>query len=154
MRTLHIVILASFLAGVLASCNPCDHLDCAIDDYYATLRIVDPSGDKDLAFGPDAIYDPAKIEFYTLNGSDTSFFESQLKKYPGTTFDSVLSVLLFPETTLPVYMKLNGSDTDTLAVSYNTKKSRCCGTITQMTNLRVNNTTDLPGGQGPQNIKK
>lgn len=149
-----------FFAGMLLlitgfySCSRCDMLDCLYSNYYFTFRVVDRVQHNDLLFGTNALYDPAKIQFYTLNGTDTSFFDAVSEKYAGTGFDSVLTAGFFPETTLPVYMKLNESDTDTLAIAYKTYKTQCCGIITEITNIRVNNTVDLPVGYGPQSISK
>jgi len=41
-----------------------------------------------------------------------------------------------------------------LNISYKTTQTKCCGTITEITNFRYNNAVDIPGGQGNTRIKK
>jgi hypothetical protein len=51
-------------------------------------------------------------------------------------------------------MRLSNGDIDTLNVFYNTFKTKCCGTITEITNFRFNNSVDIPGNKGTQELKK
>jgi hypothetical protein len=53
-----------------------------------------------------------------------------------------------------VYMQLNSTDTDTLLLTYRTYDSRCCGNITEIVKFRYNNTVDIPGNQGTQELQK
>jgi hypothetical protein len=52
------------------------------------------------------------------------------------------------------YMRLSNGDIDTLNISYKTIDTKCCGTITEITNFRFNNSVDIPGDRGTQEIKK
>jgi hypothetical protein len=115
---------------------------------------VNKTDGKDLVFGPNAIYDQSKIKFYSVKGTDTTFFQYSPVKAPGNGYDSILQVNFHPETTTPVYIKLSNLDTDTLAITYNSYKTKCCGTITEITNFRYNNSIDMPGNKGTQEIKK
>jgi hypothetical protein len=51
-------------------------------------------------------------------------------------------------------MKLSDTDTDTLNIEYNTFTTKCCGTVTEITKYRYNNSIDIAGGRGIQEIKK
>jgi hypothetical protein len=145
---------AFLFALTLNSCDPCGILDCISDNHFGQFRIVSKTDGKDLVFGPNAIYDQTKIKFYSLNGADTTFFQYAPAKFPGSGYDSILYVRFFPETTTPAYIKLNNLDTDTLTITYNTFKTKCCGTITEITKFRFNNSVDIPGNQGTQEIRK
>jgi hypothetical protein len=139
---------------ILSSCDPCNNLDCITDNHFGQFRIVNKVDGKDLVFGPNQIYDKSKIKFYILNGNDTTFFQYNPIKFSGNGYDSILEVRFYPETLTPVYMKLSDTDTDTLNVTYNTFKTKCCGTITEITKYRHNNSIDIPGNTGTQEIKK
>ena len=111
------------------------------------------SDGKDLVFGPNKIYDKRLIKFYSLNNADTTFFQYQTVRFPGTGYDSILTVDFFPNPAI-AYMKLSDGDVDTLALSYSTRNTKCCGRITEITNYRFNNLADIPGSKGTQEIKK
>lgn len=136
------------------SCDPCENLDCITSNYFGQFRIVSKTDGKDLVFGPNAIYDPTKIKFYSLNGTDTTFFEYTPEKLPGIGYDSILYVRFYPEVVTPTYIKLNNVEIDTLTITYNTFKTKCCGTITEIANYKYNNVIDIPGNLGTQDIRK
>jgi hypothetical protein len=144
----------SVLILSLLSCDPCDNLDCITDDYYGQFRIISKTDGKDLVFGPNAIYNLREIKFYSLNGTDTTFFQFEPTRFPGTGYDSILYVRFFPKATANTYMKLSSLDTDTLAITYNTFNTKCCGTITEIIKFRYNNSIDIPGNQGTQELRK
>ena len=108
---------------------------------------------KDLVFGPNKIYDKNQIKFYSLKGTDTTFFEYQTIKFPNIGYDSILYVRFFPKADI-AYMRLSNTDVDTLKISYNTFNTKCCGTITEIINFQLNNSVDLSGNKGIQEIKK
>jgi len=149
MRKISLLILISFNL-ILLSCDPCRNLDCINDNYFGQFRIVSKVDGKDLVFGPNRIYDKDKIKFYTLIGNDTTFYEYSPTKFAGNGYDSILYVKFFPEATASTYMKLSDTDIDTLAITYNSFNTRCCGTITEITKFRYNNSIDIPGNQGTQ----
>ena len=138
---------------IFSSCDKCANLDCISDSYYGQFRIVRATDGKDLVFGPDKIYDKNQIKFYSLKGIDTTFFEYQTIKFPSIGYDSILSVRFFPRADF-AYIRLSNGDIDTLNVSYNTFNTKCCGTITEINNFRLNNSLDIPGNKGTQEIKK
>ena len=152
MRSLKICLL-SCVSLFVFSCDPCKNLDCAYDDYYGQFRIVSATDGKDLVFGPNKIYDKNEIKFYTLNGTDTSFFQPSALKSIDFGNDTVLQVKFFPKVET-AYIRLNNNDTDTLAITYETTNTKCCGTITEITNFRFNNKANLPGNNRIQEIKK
>ncbi len=138
---------------ILFSCDPCKNIDCLSDNYSGQFRIVSAGDGKDLIFGPNKIYDKREIKFYSLKGTDTTFFEYETINFGGIGYDSILHVRFFPKTDV-AYMRLNNVDIDTLNISFNTFNTKCCGTITEITNFRFNNRTDIPGSEGTQEIKK
>lgn len=147
------ICLLSCVSLFFFSCDPCKNLDCVFDDYFGQFRIVGATDGKDLVFGPNKIYDKNEIKFYTLNGTDTAFFEPQAIKSIEFGNDTVLQVKFFPKAET-AYIRLSNTDTDTLAITYETSTTRCCGTITEITNFRLNNKVDLPGNSKIQEIKK
>lgn len=136
------------------SCDPCKNLDCVYDNHFGQFRIVSKTNGQDLVFGPNAIYDNTKIKFYSLSGTDTTFFQYSATKSPGNGYDSILYIRFYPETSTPAYIKLNDLDTDTLTITYNSYGTKCCGTITEIIKYKYNNLTDIPGNQGTQEIRK
>lgn len=153
MRPLIFIALVISLALFLLSCDPCKNLDCLSDNYYGQFRIVSAIDGRDLVFGPNKIYDKNQIKFYSLKGTDTTFFDYQTIKFPSTGYDSILYVRFFPKADI-AYMKLSNGDVDTFNISYKTFGTKCCGTITEITNFRFNNLVDIPGGKGTQEVKK
>lgn len=136
------------------SCDPCNNFDCITSNYFGQFRIVNKTDGKDLVFGTNSIYDKTNIKFYSLNGTDTTFFEYAPIKFSSNGYDSILNVKFYPETRTPVYMKLNDFDVDTLVLTYNSYETKCCGTITEITKYRYNNIIDISGVNGTQEIKK
>lgn len=153
MRKMVRLILSLFTLFFLSSCDPCANLDCMYDSYIGQFRIVSASGNNDLVFGPDRIYDKNKIKFFTLIGQDTVSYDYETKYFPGSGYDSILSVLFFPKSDI-AYMRLSNGDVDTLNISFKTTDSKCCGTVTQITNFRLNNVVNIPGTMGTQEIRK
>jgi hypothetical protein len=141
------------IVATLSSCDPCSTLDCVSDNYYGQFRIISASTGNDLVFGSTRFYDKNQIKFFSLKGTDTTFFQYQTIKSAGTGYDSILYVHFYPQTDVG-YMRLSNSDIDTLNISYKTTKTRCCGTITEITNFRYNNAVDVPGDKGTQELKK
>jgi hypothetical protein len=146
-------ILILCIGLFLSSCDPCANLDCMYDNYSGQFRIISATDGKDLVFGNHKTYDKDNIKFYTLNGTDTSRFDYETKKLPGNGYDSILSVRFFPKSDI-AYMRLSNGDIDTFQISYRTTDSRCCGTITEITSYRFNNTINIPGSEGTQEIRK
>lgn len=150
----HLKSLAIIIIGLLFySCDPCSNLDCLSSNYFGQFRIVRAADGKDLVFGPNKIYDKNQIKFYSLKGTDTTFFDYQTIKFPNTGYDSILYVNFFPKSDV-AYMRLSNGDVDTFNISYNTFNTKCCGTITEITNFRFNNLVDIQGNKGTQEIKK
>jgi hypothetical protein len=138
---------------LLQSCLPCSYLDCLTSNYYGQFRIVSAVDGKDLVFGSSKLYDKNRIRFYSFTGIDTTFFEYEVIKFSNTGYDSILYVNFFPQRNI-AYMDLGNGDIDTLDISYNTFGTKCCGTITEITNFRFNNSVDIPGNKGTQELKK
>ncbi len=155
MHQFKIYLLAITLCVFLSSCNPCNNLDCAASNFQQYFRIISEADGKDLVFGPAKIYDKNDLKFYSLKGTDTTFFEYQHTKsfYGGSKYDSTLSVSFLPIPDI-AYMRLNNGDVDTLNISYKIYGTQCCGTITEITNIKFNNSVDLAGSEGTQEIKK
>jgi len=142
------------LLGLLFySCNFCNRLDCVTDNYHGQFRIVRATDGADLVFGPTKIYDKSQIRFYALISSDTTFFDYQTIKFPNTGYDSILHVRFFPKVDV-AYMQLSNGDIDTLNISYHIFDTKCCGMITQISNFRFNNSVDIRGSEGTQEIRK
>ena len=153
MRCIKFFLFTIMPGFLFYSCNPCDNLDCLSSNYYGQFRIVKATNGSDLVFGQASIYDKNKIKFYSLKGTDTTFFDYQAIMFPGTGYDSILHVLFFPQPDI-AYMRLGNGDIDTLNMSYSSFKTKCCGTITDITNFRFNNSVDIPGNKGTQELKK
>lgn len=137
----------------LLSCDPCNNLDCMYSNYEGQFRIISQTDNKDLVFGPNKIYDINQIRFYSLNGTDTSYFETKTIYAPGTGYDSILSVYFFP-TSPTAYMRLSNGDVDTLNLAFHSINSKCCGTVTDINNFRLNNKIDMGNNSTTREIKK
>ena len=151
MRYLKIFTTLLILGLLLNSC--CGSLDCLTGNYQGQFRIIKTADGKDLVFGANKIYDSRLIKFYSLNNNDTTFFHYQTERFPGNGYDSILAVDFYPNPPI-AYMRLSDGDVDTLTISYTTRDTKCCGRITEITNFRFNNSTDIAGSKGTQEIKK
>jgi hypothetical protein len=155
MKKTIFISLISFCVITFYACDKCRLLDCSVTDTSALFRVVDKSNGKDLVFGNNPIYDKNKIKFFTLNGTDTTFFKcSPENKYGISTQDSILKVY-FPENVqMQVLIQLNNVDTDTLRLSYNTENTKCCGSVTTISKFLYNTTNDLGGNDQVKILKK
>ncbi len=145
--------LSATIATLLFSYDPCNNLGCYENPQAGHFRIVSASTGQDLVFGPNKIYDKNKIKFYSLKGTDTTFFNYQPIKSGGAGYDSILLVRFFPNPEV-AYMRLSNGDIDTLNITYKTNKTKCCGTQTSIMNFRYNNSFDISGLTGIQELKK
>ena len=153
MRTF-LFIYAVIIIVSLFSCDRCKYLDCVIDKYTGNFRIVSAETGDDLVFGKHAVYNKDHIKFFSLKGTDTTFFNCQVTTAAGfTNYDGALYVNFYPLTEV-AYIRLSEYDIDTLDISYKTIRTECCGTITEITNFRYNNMVDLPASSQTQIIKK
>jgi hypothetical protein len=152
MRSQVIILMAIFTTSLVA-CDPCKNLDCKYSNYFGQFRIISKTDNKDLIFGPNKVYNKEQIRFYTIIGTDTTFFETMATYQPGSGFDSILAVNFFPAASI-AYMRLSNGDVDTLILTYQSTPSKCCGTITEINNFKLNNATDLGNNSRTREIKK
>jgi hypothetical protein len=143
-----------FITIFFSSCfiDPCGNLDCITDNYYGSFRILSAVDGKDLLFGPSRIYDKNQIKFFTLKGTDTTYYQYEAK-ITGSGLDSVLLVNFFPKAEL-VFLKLSNTDIDTLSISHKTYQSKCCGVITEITAFLHNNTATTRSSFGFVELRK
>ena len=143
----------TFSIALFHSCT-CAYLDCISSDYTFQFDIVRATDSTDLVFGRHRVYDKSEFRFYSLKSTDTTFYE--LRPYGhelNAPEDSALSVWFYPATDT-AFMRFSSTDVDTLVMSFETRETKCCGTITEINNFRLNDKIDLPGGEGKQLIKK
>src|ERR1035437_7326462 len=153
MKKLFILIII-ILTLTFVSCSPCSFLDCISSNYSLSFRIVSVADGTDLVFGRKRIYDRNLFRFYSLKGIDTTFYALTCTGYYlNAPEDSVMHIQFYPMIDT-AYMRLSNGDIDTPAMSFNTYKTKCCGTITDIINFRLNDKIDLPGNKGTQIIKK
>lgn len=153
MRIYKILALIITIGIALISCDPCRNLDCLSNNDYGQFRIVSATNGNDLVFGPNKIYDKDQFKFYSLKAADTTFFDYQAIKPGGTGYDSILHVRFFPKADT-AFMRLSNGDIDTLQITYRIFDTKCCGTISEITKFRFNNSADIPGSQGTQELRK
>jgi hypothetical protein len=100
------------------SCDPCIGIGGLCADTFQ-FKIIDKITQQDLVSGPAAKYKPDSIRLFpttTLAG-----YQVSIAYYDSTKFQTNLGM---PTDTL--FLKLNSLDTDTLLISYNYVKVRCC----------------------------
>lgn len=136
-----------------ASCNTCNHLDCVASNYNGQFRIVNSAGNKDLVFGPSGIYHKDSILFFSLNGADTVFHDTEAIRFSGAGYDSILWVHFSPGIN-NAFIQLNSGDMDTLSMTYHSYDTKCCGTITEISNFKLNQSTDLGSNSETRDIRK
>lgn len=151
----HIIrILFCLLLIALASCNPCNNLDCLYSNYNGQFRVMSKADNKDLVFGPASIYDKDSIKFFSLKNSDTTLYETKAIRFPTTRYDDSILVVNFLPGTVTAFIQLNSGDTDTLTMTYSSRDTKCCGTIVEIDNFKLNNSTDLGGNGETREIRK
>lgn len=154
IRVFTFLLLSLLITAIFISCDPCNYVDCASDNYDGQFRIVSANTGKDLVFGSNSIYDKNQIKFYAVKGGDTTFFDYHPVNFPNIGYDSILLVRFYPKTDI-AYMRLSNGDVDTLVISFVVAKgSKCCGDITEIAGFRYNNLVDIPGDKGTQELKK
>lgn len=152
MRRVLLSCIICLSSVFLYSCT-CAYLDCAASNYSFQFDIVREADSADLVFGRNRIYDKDQFLFYSLKGRDTTFYKlTEHGNGLNAPEDSMLSVWFFP---MPdtAYMRLSNGDIDTLTMRSETQKTKCCGTITKITNFKLNHKIDLPN-KGTQLIRK
>jgi hypothetical protein len=136
----------------LVACDPCRNLDCQASN-IGEFRIISKTDNEDLIFGPNKIYNLEQVKFYSLSGIDTTFFAKNAIYHPGSGYDSLITVQFLP--TVPTaYIRLSNGDIDTLHLIYQSTATKCCGTVSEIINMELNNATDLGNNSGPAEIKK
>jgi hypothetical protein len=116
MKTLIRILAITLLPFIIISCDPCLGEGDACADSF-NFRVVNKVNGDDLVFGPNPVYRPDSVYLITtLPG-----YLGAMSSSDGTKFRSNL---LIPLDTF--YLHLNSADTDTLLMSYDFVKSRCC----------------------------
>ena len=152
MRKYIFLIPTCLSFALFASCT-CAYLDCLSDNYSFQFDIVRASDSADLVFGRHRVYDKSEFRFYSLKGTDTTFYKlNSHGYYLNPPEDSALSVWFYPATDT-AYMRFNNTDIDTLVMSFDTRKTKCCGTITEITDFRINDKVVPRGREGALVIK-
>lgn len=141
MRTQLSIALLILVSIFVISCDNCGNLDCMPGENLLQLRLLNNSNGEDLLFGPNKAYNSQDLKFYSLNGNDTIPLTEIVSKAPaGLGYDSSIFVQFHPNSE-QVYMHLNNSDTDTIAVSFHQSESKCCGSVAVLDQFLYNNTT-------------
>ena len=146
------LLLTLTVSSLFFSCDPCRYADIICHDYYSKFRVVSAINGQDLVFGPNKVYDKNQIRFYSLKGSDTTFFDFQPGLFDAGT-DSCLLIDFMPQTDV-AYIRLSSTDIDTLNITYVSTDLKCCESSSTIAKFRYNNLVDFPGVQETHVIKK
>ncbi len=154
MKKIILIFFVSLFVILFYACDKCRYFDCISSDTSGQFRIVSKVNGNDLVFGTNSIYDKNKIKFFSLNGTDTTFFQHSLVKYSGNNYDSILKVYFLTEPTEFTFIKLNNVDIDTLTMKYVSETTKCCGLVTTISKFIYNNTHDIGGNSETRELKK
>lgn len=152
--TIKTPLLLATLALGLYSCDPCRNLDCQSSSYSGQFSFLSKQNGLNLVFGLRKVYDKTKIKFYSINKNDTTYYDYTVRTSGIAQSDSILDVSFYPAPTANVYIKLSNSDTDTLAITFKTFTSQCCGKITEIDKFLYNNSTEFSGSPTTKIILK
>ena len=139
----------------IGSCidNPCKDSNIVCRDSYESLfRLISKTDGKDLIFGSTGLYDKSKIRVFSVTGNDTTFANYQPYRLVMEGYDSVSHFNLSSKADT-LYIQLNNSDVDTIAVSYGQAEGRCCS-FNAIRFMNYNNTGALPNFNGTVEFKK
>ncbi len=122
------------------SCDPCLSIRSCADTF--AFKIVDKSSGQDLVFGSSSIYSSDSVNLLTnLPGYSGSISRVDNNKF--------MSTLLIPTDTL--FLKLSSADTDTLFLSYDYVKTKCCNYSSKgygkLQRIKYNQTVAVQEGQ-------
>lgn len=122
------------------SCDPCLSMRSCADTF--SFKIVDRLSGQDLIFGTSPIYSSDSVYLLTnLQGYAGSFSRIDNNKF--------LSTLLIPTDTL--FLRLTSTDTDTLFLSYDYVKNKCCNYSSRgygkLQSIKFNQTIAIQEGQ-------
>jgi len=132
-------------AMLLQSCDACWGRSCKDEEANeVTLRILNAQNGSDLVFGPNRLYEREKIKFFSVTGGDTTFFANRSLRLSDNLPDSALLVDFYPKSDT-AFIQLNGTDVDTLALTYGEVKSWCCR-LNVVSSIRYNNANDTIRG--------
>jgi hypothetical protein len=152
-QIIQLIVVALFLVPVLSSCYPCDERICPSSDNLTGYFTIKSADGKNLLFGPDKRYDESSMSFYSLEGADTTYLESDATRFPGTMVVDSVFFARFDQLPDTAYMRFSDGDVDTLALTYlGHGGGRCCAPTTDLINIRLNGKTDY-GGNAAQFIK-
>jgi hypothetical protein len=146
--------LLSFVLLLQAGC--CfGNRKCKENKYTARFRFIDIHTGQDLAFGPSRQFNPKEIKFYSLIGTDTVFHNYAASHNSSPGGDSLLSVVFDNRKPETVFVRLNGTDTDTLQLSFNEiDASPCCPDYTETQPIGYNNAGIVEQAGGVSILKK
>lgn len=117
--TLYLFLLAATWFDLRCSCR---YADCGSEDYI-NLRFVSASNGFDLFFGGG--YDIDSLRITEENTAGEQFSVKPGVHTAGPAFHEIGLALSLD--TRQFFIQFNPSDTDTLIVSIDQKKSKCCG---------------------------
>lgn len=118
MKNFYKIIIIIIFSFALISCDPCMNNRGVCADAF-NFRIVDKTSGADLVFSQNPAYHKDSVYLITnLPGYLCAMSASESNKFT--------SRLLIPVDTF--YLRLNSADTDTLLMSYDFVKTKCCKT--------------------------
>jgi hypothetical protein len=146
--------MATLVGWWCTACNRCVSLDCQPPNSAGYFRLLSKSTGTDLLFGPGAQYKSQAIRFFSIKGTDTSYYRTSTDRVAAIGPDSLLVVSFLPLNAAKIYMRLNDSDIDTLIITYDFYSTKCCGVINNITNFNYNNWLDINANQSIHVIQK
>lgn len=110
------ITLGLILMSAIPFCNKCINDGDSCSDSFS-FNVADKANSKDLVFSSSQVYNKDSVYLLTT-------LPGYLGKMSFAEDDRFTSTLLIPVDTL--YLRLSVSDTDTLLISYNFVKDKCC----------------------------
>ncbi|HRI34296.1 MAG TPA: hypothetical protein PLD02_11125 [Saprospiraceae bacterium] len=131
----------------------CEYVDCLYDDYSCAFVIKSKNNREDLIFGKQSSYKRKNMTCFSVSQNDTIYYEISFIEYHSNISDSVISIQFYPETSNQIYFKIDNIDNDTIILKFNSYNTKCCGNITEISNVNIN-MVNYPKNKGPIQIYK
>jgi len=105
---------------VLFSCKKEEGGDCGTQQTYFHFNLIDKKTDRNLAFGPAAVYKPEEMGLFALtaNGAKLYFEYRVINSVPVPHLLTSLDGTLTPNGTNNMYLQLSDGDIDTLTFQF------------------------------------
>ncbi|HEY5823428.1 MAG TPA: hypothetical protein VIT44_03635 [Cyclobacteriaceae bacterium] len=132
-----LILLITIIAVTLITCDNCNKMgDCVPPSDTFRFNYVS-AGNEDLLGGATKKYNLNDIKFYSISINNKKVF-SDIHIFNELTPDLSIAEVYLNSNEERAFLEINGMIADTVDFKFNKSNSKCCGAITRIEGIKLN----------------